>query len=95
MDEFTIDFNNISSMADLDLAMMGFGAPEPEPSEKDGEPEISPYHDMDSLEFHLWIEEEAQKTYELRQAEKAAAKAAEEGKQAAPAAAPQPTEEKK
>ena len=65
-----LDLGNLSSMDDLDLAMMGFlPTPEEKPQE-DGKPTISPFHDMDSLEFHLWIEEEVDKEAARRMAMK-------------------------
>ena len=71
------DFNNmnldsIGNMDDLDLAMMGFGLlpQEEEELDENGEPTVSPYHDMDSIEFHLWMEEEVDKEAMRRMAMK-------------------------
>ncbi|MBR5533826.1 MAG: hypothetical protein IKU62_03180 [Ruminiclostridium sp.] len=74
------DFSNISldsfgSIDDLDLAMMGFnlmGQEEEEELDENGEPTVSPYHDMDSIEFHLWMEEEVDKEAMRRMAMKKA-----------------------
>lgn len=59
MDLKDLSLGGLSSMDDLDLAMLGLlptEEAEEEPVEED--PSISPYHDMDSIEFHLWMEEE-------------------------------------
>lgn len=74
------DFNNLSldnigTMDDLDLAMMGFGLmaeEEEEEVDENGEPTVSPFHDMDSIEFHLWMEEEVDKEAMRRMAMKKA-----------------------
>ena len=67
-----LSLDNIGSIDDLDLAMMGFGLMEEEEEELDenGEPAVSPYHDMDSIEFHLWMEEEVDKEAMRRMAMK-------------------------
>ena len=75
-----IDFSKLSldsfgSIDDLDLAMMGFGLmaeEEEEELDENGEPTVSPYHDMDSIEFHLWMEEEVDKEAMRRMAMKKA-----------------------
>lgn len=70
-----LSLDNIGCIDDLDLAMMGFGlAVEEEEEELDenGEPTVSPYHDMDSIEFHLWMEEEVDKEAMRRMAMKKA-----------------------
>lgn len=57
-----LSLDNIGCIDDLDLAMMGFGlAKQEEEPEENEEPTISPFHDMDSIEFHLWMEEEVDK----------------------------------
>ena len=69
----SLSLDNIGCIDDLDLAMMGFGlAVEEEEEELDenGEPTVSPYHDMDSIEFHLWMEEEVDKEAMRRMAMK-------------------------
>ena len=71
-----LSLDNIGSIDDLDLAMMGFGlvAEEEEPEvDENGEPTVSPFHDMDSIEFHLWMEEEVDKEAMRRMAMKKAA----------------------
>ena len=55
------DLSALSSMDDLDLAMMGLLPTEEEPEAPEEAPAISPFHDMDSIEFHLWMEEEVDK----------------------------------
>ena len=68
-----LSLDNIGSIDDLDLAMMGFGlvAEEEEPEvDENGEPTVSPFHDMDSIEFHLWMEEEVDKEAMRRMAMK-------------------------
>ena len=52
------DLGAISSMDDLDLAMMGLLPTEEEPETPEESPAVIPFHDMDSIEFHLWMEEE-------------------------------------
>lgn len=76
MDKFPKDFGLMSSSDDFDLLTLGFPLEEESlsPEEEDGEPKINPLHDMDSLEFHLWVEQEAEKEIARRKAaEKAAA----------------------
>lgn len=59
MDDFkNLGLGNLSSMDDLDLAMMGLLPTEEEPETPEEAPTVSPFHDMDSIEFHLWMEEE-------------------------------------
>ena len=69
-----LSLSNLGSMDDLDLAMMGFGLTTEEEEEVDenGEPTVSPFHDMDSIEFHLWMEEEVDKEAMRRMAMKKA-----------------------
>lgn len=52
------DLGALSSMDDLDLAMMGLLPAEEEPETSEESPAVNPFHDMDSIEFHLWMEEE-------------------------------------
>lgn len=44
------------------------------PEADDGTPRIPPAHDMDSLDFFLWMEEEVDKEQARRQAAKKAKK---------------------
>ena len=70
------NLDGIFSADDLDLAFLGLGLAQEEeetPAEED-EPRINPLHDMDSLDFHLWMVEEAKKEQARRQAEKQAEK---------------------
>lgn len=77
MDELkNLGLGNLSSMDDLDLAMMGLLPTAEEEPQEDGKPTISPFHDMDSLEFHLWMEEEVDKEAARRLAMKNTAKPA-------------------
>ena len=72
----SLSLDNIGCIDDLDLAMMGFGLmaeEEEEELDESGEPTVSPYHDMDSIEFHLWMEEEVDKEAMRRMAMKKAA----------------------
>ena len=55
------DLGALSSMDDLDLAMMGLLPTEEEPEAPEEAHTVSPFHDMDSIEFHLWMEEEVDK----------------------------------
>ena len=69
----SLSLDNIGCIDDLDLAMMGFGLmaeEEEEELDENGEPTVSPYHDMDSIEFHLWMEEEVDKEAMRRMAMK-------------------------
>lgn len=71
-----LSLDSFGSIDDLDLAMMGFALnPQEEEEELDenGEPTISPYHDFDSIEFHMWMEEEVDKEAMRRMAQKKAA----------------------
>ncbi len=63
----------------FDLAALGFMALGEEeedaaPEADDGTPRIPPAHDMDSLDFFLWMEEEVDKEQARRQAAKKAKK---------------------
>ncbi len=62
MDDFkNLDLNALTSMDELDMAMLGLLPTEEEPETSDDSPAVSPFHDMDSIEFHLWMEEEVDK----------------------------------
>lgn len=72
MDKFSKDFGGLGSQDDFDLLSLGFFPGEEAPAgeeEDDGEPKINPLHDMDSLEFLLWVEEEAQREIDRRKAD--------------------------
>jgi hypothetical protein len=74
MDKFPKNYDDLFSSADsFDLATLGFGLGQPEPEEpEEDEPRINPLHDMDSLDFYLWVEEEAAKEVARRKAQQAA-----------------------
>lgn len=61
MDLKNISMGGLSSMDDLDMAMLGLLPVEEEEAPAETDPSVSPYHDMDSIEFHLWMEEEVDK----------------------------------
>lgn len=63
---------NISSMDDFDLASLGLILPTEDEPEEEQVPAINPLHDMDSLDFHLWMEEEVDKERMRRLAQKKA-----------------------
>lgn len=70
MDLKNISIGSLSSLDDLDMAMLGL-LPAEEPTEEvEKDPSVSPYHDMDSIEFHLWMEEEVDKEAARRLAAK-------------------------
>lgn len=50
------------------LGLMDMGAEEAAPPEDDGTPRISPAHDMESLDFFLWMQEEVDKEQARRKA---------------------------
>lgn len=54
-------------LAALGLMDMDTGAELPQ---DDGNPHVAPAHDMESLEFFLWMEEEVNKEQARRQAKK-------------------------
>ena len=58
----------------FDLAALGFMDLGEEGEVDDGTPRIPPAHDMDSLDFFLWMEEEVDKEQARRQAAKKAKK---------------------
>jgi hypothetical protein len=86
MDKFPKNYDDLFSSADsFDLATLGFGLGQPEPEEpEEDEPRINPLHDMDSLDFYLWVEEEAAKEVARRKAQQAAAGTAETPKKEDP-----------
>lgn len=66
------DLGNLFAADDFDLAALGLmdmdaGAQMPQ---DDAEPHIPPTHDMESLEFFLWMEEEVDKEQARRRAAK-------------------------
>ncbi len=69
------DLGDIFSADAFDLAALGLmndlGEEEAAGPEDDGTPRVAPAHDMDSLDFFLWMEEEVDKEQARRQAEKA------------------------
>lgn len=76
MDGSPKNLDDIFSSADhFDLAAMGFAlAEEEEPEEETAEddtPQINPLHDMDSLDFYLWMDAEVEKEAARRKAAKA------------------------
>ena len=68
MDEFSKNFGGLSSPDDFDLLSLGLIPDQEEPELPEESPAINPLHDMDSLEFLLWIEEEAEKEIARRKA---------------------------
>lgn len=67
MDQFPENFGSLHSADDFDLLSLGFLPQEEQPEpEEDKEPQINPLHDMDSLEFLLWVEQEATRELERR-----------------------------
>jgi hypothetical protein len=76
MDKFPNDMDLMSSADAFDLASLGFEfgqLPQEEAQDgEDDEPRINPLHDMDSLDFYLWVEEEAAKEVARRKAQAAA-----------------------
>ena len=61
MDQFSKDFGGLHSPDDFDLLSLGLvpGQEEQAETADQDEPRINPLHDMDSLEFLLWVEQEA------------------------------------
>ena len=72
MDKFPDGVTGLHSPDDFDLLSLGIlpQEEEPEPAEEDEEPRINPLHDMDSLEFLLWVEQEAAREQARRAKEK-------------------------
>ena len=57
MDQFSKDFGGLHSPDDFDLLSLGLvpGQEEQAETADQDEPRINPLHDMDSLEFLLWV----------------------------------------
>lgn len=72
MEKFPDGVTGLHSPDDFDLLSLGIlpQEEEPEPEDEDDEPRINPLHDMDSLEFLLWIEQEATREQVRRAKEK-------------------------
>ena len=72
MDKFPDGVTGLHSPDDFDLLSLGIlpQEEEPEPEGEDEEPRINPLPDMDSLEFLLWIEQEAAREQARRAKEK-------------------------
>ncbi len=68
MDKFPDGVSGLHSPDDFDLLSLGIlpQEEEPEPAADDEEPRINPLHDMDSVEFLLWVEQEAARELERR-----------------------------
>ena len=76
MDGTPKNLDDLFSSADhFDLAAMGFALAEEEAAEAEADedeiPQINPLHDMDSLDFYLWMDEELEKEAARRKAAKA------------------------
>ena len=69
MDQFSKDFGGLHSPDDFDLLSLGLvpGQEEQAETADQDEPRINPLHDMDSLEFLLWVEQEAERFLESTQ----------------------------
>lgn len=63
------NLGSLSSMDDFDLASLGLVLPGKDEPDEPEEPTINPLHDMDSLDFHLWMEEEVDKELMRRMAQ--------------------------
>ena len=63
------NLGSLASMDDFDLASLGLTLPGKDEPEEEEEPTINPLHDMDSLDFHLWMEEEVDKELMRRMAQ--------------------------
>ena len=68
MDQFSKDFGGLHSPDDFDLLSLGLV---PGQEEQADEPRINPLHDMDSLEFLLWVEQEAEREMARRKGQAA------------------------
>ena len=68
MDKFPDGVSGLHSPDDFDLLSLGIlpQEEEPEPAADDEEPRINPLHAMDSVEFLLWVEQEAARELERR-----------------------------
>ncbi len=75
MDKFPDGVSGLHSPDDFDLLSLGIlpQEEEPEPPADDEEPRINPLHDMDSVEFLLWVEQEAARELERRSQKNAGA----------------------
>ena len=82
MDQFSKDFGGLHSPDDFDLLSLGLvpGQEEQAETADQDEPRINPLHDMDSLEFLLWVEQEAEREMARRNPQKKPARS----KQAVP-----------
>ena len=82
MEKFPDGVTGLHSPDDFDLLSLGIlpQEEEPEPEDGDDEPRINPLHDMDSLEFLLWIEQEATREQARRAKEKGGSTPAEDPK---------------
>lgn len=65
-DLFAADAFDLAALGLMDMDM-DTGAELPQ---EDGSPHVAPAHDMESLEFFLWMEEEVDKEQARRQAKK-------------------------
>lgn len=82
MEKFPDGVTGLHSPDDFDLLSLGIlpQEEEPEPEDEDDEPRINPLHDMDSLEFLLWVEQEAAREQARRAKEKEASAPAKDPK---------------
>ena len=73
MDQFSKDFGGLHSPDDIDLLSLGLvpGQEEQAETADQDEPRINPLHDMDSLEFLLWVEQEAEREMARRKGQAA------------------------
>ena len=73
MDQFSKDFGGLHSPDDFDLLSLGLvpGQEEQAETADQDEPRITPLHDMDSLEFLLWVEQEAEREMARRKGQAA------------------------
>ena len=73
MDQFSKDFGGLHSPDDFDLLSLGLvpGQEEQAETADQDEPRINPLHDMDSLEFLLWVEQEAEREMARRKGQAA------------------------
>ena len=72
-DQFSKDFGGLHSPDDFDLLSLGLvpGQEEQAETADQDEPRINPLHDMDSLEFLLWVEQEAEREMARRKGQAA------------------------
>ena len=73
MYHFSKDFGGLHSPDDFDLLSLGLvpGQEEQAETADQDEPRINPLHDMDSLEFLLWVEQEAEREMARRKGQAA------------------------